>query len=133
VPGKLEECSHDTLETLEFLEKEGVSKAGILGWSFGGAVVCQAAGRSKSGSVKAIVTMATQSRGIGPIEDAKGVASLFLHGTVDKCLPTKCSKKAYELAKEPKELKLVKDHHGFFDVAEEVEGDVFGWFTKYLV
>jgi len=135
-PGELAESTYDLLESLEFLKKEGVTMAGIVGWSFGGAVVCQGAGGDKKSStsiVKAIATLATQSAGVGPIADAKGVASLFIHGNTDTCLPTRCSEYTYKLAKEPKKIKIVNDHHGFFDVGSEVEQDILEWFQKYII
>jgi len=135
-PGELSESTYDLLEGLEFLKKEGVTMAGIVGWSFGGAVVCQGAGadrKSANSIVKAIVTLATQSAGVGPIADAKGVASLFIHGSTDTCLSTRCSEYTYKLAKEPKKLKIVNDHHGFFDVGNEIESDILEWFQKYII
>lgn len=135
-PGNLKESSYDLVQGIEFLKQEGVTKAGIVGWSFGGAVVCQGAAadtKSASGIVKAIVTLATQSAGVAPISDAKGVASLFIHGTTDTCLPVRCSEHTYKIANEPKKLKIVEDHHGFFDVGDEVERDIKSWFGAHGV
>lgn len=131
--GALEECTYDVLEALKTLKNIGMKSAGIVGWSFGGAVVCQAAGLSDTGIVKAIATLATQSAGVEPIRRADGVASLFIHGSTDTCLPKRCSEYTYSIAAEPKQLKIVNDHHGFFDTAKEVESDMVGWFAKYLV
>ena len=131
--GELEECTHDVLEALKYLKKEGILKAGIVGWSFGGAVVCQGAGKSDTGLVKAVATLATQSAGVSPIRNAKGVASLFIHGNEDTCLDKRCSEYTYKLAHEPKRLMIVSDHHGFFDTTHEVQEGVINWFKKYIL
>jgi len=130
--GELTECTYDVLQGLEFLKKEGITKAGLVGWSFGGAVVCRAAAKSEAGIMKALVTLATQSFGADPIAQTKDVACLFIHGTEDTCLPVRCSEYTFNLANEPKKLKIVKDHHGFFDVHKEIEDEIMEWFTTYL-
>ena len=117
--GDLEECTFDVLEALKYLKnEESIRHAGIVGWSFGGAVVCQGAGLSDTGILQAIATLATQSSGVEPIKNAKNVASLFIHGSTDTCLPKRCSEYTYRIAPEPKKLMIVDDHHGFFDTAE---------------
>ena len=130
--GHLEESTYDVLETLKFLKLDGIQSAGIIRWSFGGAVVCQGAGKCENGFVKAIATLATQSAGIDPIQKAHGVASLFIHGSTDTCLPTRCSEYALKLAPDPKKLLIVNDHHGFFETARECENAMIEWFGKYL-
>lgn len=132
--GDLEECTYDVLETLKYLKNvEQIRHAGIVGWSFGGAVVCQGAGKSDTGIVKAIATLATQSSGVEPIRNAKNVASLFIHGNEDTCLPTRCSEFTYRIAPEPKKLMVVNDHHGFFSTSKEVENEIIDLFRKYLI
>uniref|UniRef100_A0A914Y216 Alpha/beta hydrolase n=1 Tax=Panagrolaimus superbus TaxID=310955 RepID=A0A914Y216_9BILA len=131
--GDLEESTYDILETIKFLKNNGFQKAGIIGWSFGGAIVCQGAGKAEPGFVKAVATLATQSAGIEPIQGVKDCASLFIHGNADSCLPMRCSEYTFKLAPDPKKLMIVSDHHGFFSTAKECENAMIEWFSKYLV
>ncbi len=132
--GDLKECTNDLLDAINHVDNLGIHKAGLLGWSFGGAVVCQAAEKNKSKTeIKAIATLATQSYGVDLISKCNGVASLFIHGTDDTCLSTKCSEYTYKIAEEPKKLILVEDHHGFDSTGEELQKEIVDWFEKYLI
>lgn len=80
------EAAVDVLIGIEFLKAENLRDFALIGHSFGGAVVVQAAFNEKN--VKTIVTLATQSYGISPISLlSKGTSVLLIHGEADETLP----------------------------------------------
>ncbi len=131
-PTVLEEAVLDVLATLAFLEAEGVKQIGLVGHSFGGAVVIQAA--ASSPKVRTVVTLATQGYGADPAS-ALGprCALLLLHGTGDRVLSPACSESIFERARDPKELVLYEGAgHGLDEVAEAVHTRVREWLVARL-
>lgn len=131
-PTVLEEAILDVLAALAFLEAEGVKQVGLVGHSFGGAVVIQAAAASPL--VKTVVTIATQGYGADPARDLGPRCSLLLiHGTADRVLPPTCSEHAFTEARPPKELVLIPGAgHGLEEAAEEVRRRVHDWLVAQL-
>jgi pimeloyl-ACP methyl ester carboxylesterase len=133
-PTNLRESTLDVLAGLGFLAKHGVETAAVVGHSFGGAVVVQAAAHSNHHSelVRAVVTLATQSYGIDPIADlAPPCGSLIIHGLNDTVLPPSCSEHAYRLAHDPKRLRLYPGAgHMLDEVATEVYDEVCDWIVQ---
>ena len=89
MPNYLENCVLDTLTGAEFLASEGVDRVGLVGHSFGGAVVISAAALSER--VRAVVAMSTQTYGTGLAADVAPRPMLLIHGTADEVLPAACS------------------------------------------
>ena len=134
-PTDLLESVFDTLAGVAFLKEKHRTKAiGLVGHSFGGAVVIQAAVES-SDIVSTIVTLATQSFGAAH-EVSKlnqGTSALMIHGTDDKVLPVCCSEQVYQKAHEPKQIVLCEGAgHGLDEVSEEVYELVYGWLVNNL-
>lgn len=131
-PTDLVESVIDVLVGLEFLKEERIRLFGLIGHSFGGAVVVQAAFNDKS--VQTVVTLSTQSFGIGPISSLpEGTSVLLIHGKADETLPPSSSEYAYNLAHEPKKIKLYEDAgHGLKEVSEEVYKEVKDWIIDKL-
>jgi pimeloyl-ACP methyl ester carboxylesterase len=135
-PIDLLESVFDTLAGVAFLKEEHRTKAvGLVGHSFGGAVVIQAA-VAASDIVSTIVTLATQSYGAadGISKLKQGTSALMIHGTDDKVLPVHCSEQVYQNAHEPKQIVLCKGAgHGLDEVSEEVYELVYGWLVNKLL
>jgi cephalosporin-C deacetylase-like acetyl esterase len=133
-PTNLHESALDVLTGLCFLQKQGVETAAVVGHSFGGAVVVQAAAHSNRHSplVRAVVTLATQSYGIEPIADlAPRCGALLIHGMNDTVLPPSCSEYGYKLAHDHKLLRLYPGAgHMLDEVATEVYDDVCNWIVE---
>lgn len=131
-PTVVEEAILDVLATLAFLEAEGASRVGLVGHSFGGAVVIQAAAASRL--VRTVVTLATQGYGVDPASDLGPRCSLLLlHGTADRVLSPACSQRAYAIARDPKDISLYEGAgHGLEEVAAEVRQRVFDWLVAQL-
>jgi alpha/beta superfamily hydrolase len=88
-PTDLLESAFDTLAGVAFLQEEQKTKAiGLVGHSFGGAVVIQAAVEA-SDIVSTVVTLATQSYGAAEAVSKlkQGTSLLVVHGANDKVLP----------------------------------------------
>jgi pimeloyl-ACP methyl ester carboxylesterase len=128
----LPECALDVLAALAYLEDQGTRRAVLVGHSFGGAVVAQAAAHSEI--VRALVPMSTQSYGVDAIAHVPaGCATLLVHGLADEVLPPTCSRYAYELAPEPKELRLFEHaRHGLDEAADEIRVVVREWILRAL-
>jgi pimeloyl-ACP methyl ester carboxylesterase len=135
-PTDLLESVFDTLAGVAFLKEEHGTKAiGLVGHSFGGAVVIQAA-VTASDIVSTIVTLATQSYGaadrISKLE--QGTSALMIHGSNDKVLPVHCSEQVYQKAHEPKQIVLCEGAgHGLDEVSEEVYELVYRWLVNNLL
>lgn len=131
-PTELEESILDVLAGLSYLESEGIKAVALIGHSFGGAVVIQAAANSPI--VRTVVTLATQSYGAATASKLAPRCSLLLiHGTADEILPPSCSKYVYQLAKKPKLLILYPNaRHGLDEVSQEVHACVRDWVIEKL-
>lgn len=135
-PTDLLESVFDTLAGVAFLKEECRTKAiGLVGHSFGGAVVIQAAVQA-SDIVSTIVTLATQSYGAAhEVSKLKqGTSALVIHGSDDKVLPAYCSEQVYQKAHEPKQIVLYKGAgHGLEEVSEEIYELVYDWLVNKLL
>jgi pimeloyl-ACP methyl ester carboxylesterase len=132
-PSNLYESVLDVIEGIHFLEQQGIESVGLVGHSFGGAVVIQA-GTASSDTVRTVVTLSTQSciaEGVSRLK--KGSSILLIHGTDDKVLPPYCSSYVYNLANDPKEIILYKGAtHGLDEPGEEIHQMVYDWLVKHL-
>ncbi len=126
------ESTLDVLTGVEFLLGEGVGRIGLVGWSFGGAVVVQAG--SVNEAVRTVVTISTQSYGIDPAADlGPNCSILLLHGEADSTLPARCSRYGYEVARQPKKLMLHPSaNHGLDEWGDEVPTIVADWLRNEL-
>lgn len=131
-PTELEEATLDVLAGLIYLQNEGIQSIALIGHSFGGAVIIQAAAQSEA--VRTVVTLATQSYGADPAPDlATRCSLLLLHGTADEVLTPLCSQHVYDLALEPKRLILYPNAgHGLDEVAQEAYQVVRDWLVEQL-
>lgn len=128
---ELTEATHDVLAGLLLLGERGVTRVGLVGHSFGGAVVVAAAVASPL--VMTVVTLATQSYGTEGAAKLSPRSLLLLHGTDDEILPPTSSWTTFRMARQPKELKLLEGaRHCLDEMAEEVHGMVHDWLVQHL-
>lgn len=131
VPGIIEEGIHDVLAGVAFLKREGVGKIGLVGHSFGGAVVITAAALSRE--VSAVVTLSTQTAGTGPAPQVSPRPLLLVHGELDRRLPPECSRYVYSRAGEPKELVVLPGaKHSLRQRREELRALLRAWLREKL-
>jgi pimeloyl-ACP methyl ester carboxylesterase len=126
-PVDLDESVADVAAGVDELVRRGVSRVALVGHSFGGAVVI-AAGVAAS-AVVAVVALATQSYGAAGAGRLSPRPLLLVHGTEDRVLPATCSVHVYDLAGEPKELRLEK---GAGHALDEVAGSLRPWLLDWL-
>jgi Predicted hydrolase of the alpha/beta superfamily len=132
--GNLAESVIDVLVGIEFLKSENIKTFGLIGYSFWGAVVVQAAFNETN--VKTIVLISTQSYGIAPISFLPKETSVFvIHGEEDEVIPPEIAVQVYEQAHEPKRIEIfdTKASHNLNEIADEIYVEVKDWITKYLI
>jgi alpha/beta superfamily hydrolase len=128
----LDECITDVLACIDYLDKNfNINKIGLIGWSFGGAVVISVAAADPR--VKTVVTVASQSYGTRGVIRIAPRPVLLIHGTDDRTLSCECSVDIADRAGEPKKLVLFPDaDHGISQNKHEMYELVRDWFLKYL-
>ena len=130
-PGDLDSGVCDVGAGLDFLAREGVERAGLLGHSFGGAVVIAAAAGDPS--VASVATLATQTAGAERVGEVAPRPLLLIHGLDDVRLPADCSRRLYRAAGEPKRLELLAGaRHSLRQRREDVRRLLIDWFVDTL-
>lgn len=131
-PGPVDEGVHDVLAAIDWLDGCGVVRTGLLGHSFGGAVVIEAAAQDVS-RVASIATLATQTAGAQRVSELAPRPILFVHGLDDARLSPDCSRYLYSLAGEPKDLVLLEGAtHSLRQRHPEVRALLVDWFARTL-
>ena len=130
-PGNLESCVTDVLAGVGFLRFSGHGRIGLVGHSFGGAVVIRAGAASEE--VAAVAALSSQTWGTGAVNQLSPRPVLFLHGRADAILPDTCSRDLYRRAGEPKTLKLYAGcSHGLDECREQVDAFLGDWLVEAL-
>jgi pimeloyl-ACP methyl ester carboxylesterase len=126
----LPECILDVLVGIHYLQQHAIEHVGLVGHSFGGAVVIQAAAHSDA--VVACAPLSTQTYGADPVGELGPRCALFFgHGTADEILPDRCSKSLFRAAREPKELHLKEGaRHGLDEWADELPKMLTDWLVR---
>ncbi len=124
----LGECISDMQACIDYLDKEyHIDRIGLIGWSFGGAVVISVAAEDKR--VKTVVTVASQSFGTKGAERMHA-SILLLHGTCDRTLPYDCSEDIAERVRGEKKLVLYPGgDHGI----SQYRDDMFNMAREWLI
>ena len=131
VPGIIEQGTHDVLAGVAFLKREDAGKIGLVGHSFGGAVVIAAAALSPE--VSAVVTLSTQTAGTGSAPLVSPRPLLLVHGELDRRLPPECSRYVYSRAEEPKQLAILTGaKHSLRQRREELRALLRAWLREKL-
>lgn len=130
-PGVVAEGVHDVEVGLDFLAAQGIARVGLVGHSFGGAVVIAAGARAPQ--VVTVATLATQTAGAQPVVELAPRPLLLIHGLDDIRLSADCSRLLYRMAGEPKRLELLEGaRHSLRQSREEVRRLLREWFTETL-
>ena len=133
-PGIVEEAVYDVHAALAYLAGRGIASVGLLGHSFGGAVVIEAAvSGAGSAAVEAVVTLATQTAGAQRVGELAPRPLLLVHGLADQRLSPQCSQQLHRLAGEPKQLVLYEGAtHSLRQRREELRRLLRDWLGDML-
>lgn len=130
-PNDPAEGLHDLLAGLAWLQGQGYERVGLLGHSFGGAVVIEAG--ILASHVASVVTLATQTAGAMQVAQLAPTPLLLVHGADDIRLSPRCSEILHELAGDPKRLVILEGAtHSLRQRREEVRHLVREWFEDTL-
>jgi len=128
-PGDVEEGVADVLAGVRYLIEQGIERVGVLGHSFGGAVVIEAA--AEEPLIRSVVTLATQTAGAQRVGEIAPL--LLVHGLDDVRLSPDCSRMLHRMAGEPKQLVLLEGAtHSLRQRREDVRELVRGWYVETL-
>lgn len=118
-PNDVDEGAYDVLAGLRWLATQGAEQVALVGHSFGGAVVIEAA--AQDASVAAVVTLATQTAGAQNVALVAPRPLLLIHGLDDVRLSPRCSQLLYGMAGDPRSLVLIPGAtHSLRQAREEV-------------
>lgn len=132
LPNHLDDCVLDTLGGVSLLSSLGCSSIGLVGHSFGGAVVIGAG--SLSAHVKTVISLSSQTAGATAAGKLSPRPLLLIHGAEDERLPPECSELIYDWAQEPKHLIIIPGTgHGFKECRETLFVLVKDWLTENLL
>lgn len=131
-PAVLEESTLDVLAGVSFLESLDIDAMALVGHSFGGAVVLQAA--EYAPTVRTVLPLSTQSYGAEAAATLGPSCSIFLfHGKEDEVLPPACSEYVYQIAREPKKITIYPGgRHGLDEAVGELPDLARRWIVSEL-
>ena len=130
-PGDLQACTLDVLAGIECLASVGHTRIVLVGHSFGGAVVINAAGISDK--VIGVAAMSSQLAGTQRVVDISPRPLLLVHGGADEVLPHSCSRTLKERAAEPVELKIYANcGHGLDACRDQLDRDLIDWLMQFV-
>lgn len=130
-PGIVEDGASDVLAAVEDLRRRGVHRFGLVGHSFGAAVMITVATRVPE--VATVVSLSAQTVGAAGAGRISPRPLLLVHGLDDIRLPPECSRQIYNLAGEPKRLVLLEGaRHSLRQKREEVRQLVLDWLLASL-
>jgi alpha/beta superfamily hydrolase len=130
-PGIVEEGAYDVLHGIAFLVAQGISSVGLVGHSFGAAVVITAGVASPH--VKTVVSLSAQTAGAQGVRNLAPKSILFIHGTDDIRLLPQLSEYLHKQAGEPKKLVLLEGaRHSLRQKREELRTLVRDWLVREL-
>ena len=130
-PGNLEDGTHDVLAGMLYLVEAGATRIGLVGHSFGGAVMVEAGVRAPA--TASVVTLATQTAGAQRVGELAPTPLLLIHGLADTRLSPDCSRQLHQLAGEPKRLELLEEAtHSLRQRHDDALRLTFDWLVETL-
>lgn len=131
-PSELVESTLDVLAGITFLERFGIKDIGLIGHSFGGAVVIQAAAAAQD-IVRTVATLAAQPDGADAVTFFQNTSLLLIHGTDDDIHPLYSSEYIHDLASVDKQLLLLEGTgHNFDNAGRELHDVMQAWIVEKL-
>lgn len=130
-PGIVADGARDVTAAIEEMKRRGVRRFGLVGHSFGAAVMVTVAARTPE--VVTVVALSTQTAGASDAPRLAPRPLLLIHGLDDIRLSPDCSRYVYSIAGEPKRLVLLEGaRHSLRQRSAEVRALVAEWLLQYL-
>jgi alpha/beta superfamily hydrolase len=130
-PGIVRNGAADVKAGIEELKQRGVQRFGLVGHSFGAAVMISVA--VDTPEVETVVSLSAQTAGAQRVSEVAPRPILFIHGLDDIRLPPDCSRMLYSMSGEPKELILLEGaRHSLRQSREQVRELVRDWLLEKL-
>lgn len=130
-PAALAPCVEDTLAGVAYLNHLGMERVMLVGHSFGGSVVINAA--AASGSVIGVAALSSQSYRTEVVSRLSPKSLLVMHGEDDEVLPCGCSLDIYRRAKKPKRIILYPGcRHGLDECRNAIDRDLMEWILETI-
>ena len=130
-PGIVPDGASDVMAGVEDLRRRGVERIGLVGHSFGGAVMIYVGARRPE--VRTVVTLSAQTAGALDAPKLAPRPLLLIHGLDDIRLSPDCSRYLYSIAGEPKRLVLLEGaRHSLRQASAEVRRRVREWLVENL-
>lgn len=130
-PGIVEDGMSDVDAAMGELRRRGVSRFGLVGHSFGGAVMIASAAAAPD--VVTVVTLSSQTAGAMDAPKLAPRPLLLIHGLDDIRLSPDCSRYLYQIAGEPKRLVLLEGaRHSLRQASKEVRRLTSEWLRQHL-
>ncbi|MBE3551864.1 MAG: alpha/beta hydrolase [Kyrpidia tusciae] len=126
-PGQLAPCVLDIIAAMQLAVGNGAKNFILVGHSFGGAVVIQAAVAMPQ-LVKGVVTLATQSAGCEGARGLQGRPFLLIHGANDEILPLSSSEMVQSFAGCGELVVLPNSGH----LLQEDEGELYNVLFEWI-
>ena len=128
---QVDPCVLDVLAAIESLASRGIKQVALVGWSFGAAVVVNAA--VESPLVVGVAMIAGHRKRSEAVAQLSPRRLLLLHCTADKVMSVEHAQVLYKMASEPKELMLFDGgDHDFSKLAQELTDKLFEWCRELL-
>ncbi len=128
----LVESVHDVIAGARFLAARRITRIALVGHSFGGAVVIQAA--EKRADVVTVVALAPQLFGTQQVDRLAPRSLLLIHGAADAVLAPYCSEDIYRRATGAKELHILAGAgHMLDEAADTIHYLTRHWLLKHLL
>ena len=132
-PGPIDDGTADVLAGIDWLVEQGVERVGLVGHSYGGAIVIRTAYRSSV--VVSVCALSTQTMGIDPTEVLALAPRplLLIHGAEDWRLPPRLSEWVYSVAGEGRELHILEGAtHSLRQRRGELKDLLLDWIGRVL-
>ncbi len=130
-PNEFGECLVDAMAALTFLGGIGHQRVALIGHSFGGAVAINAG--TLSPLVTTVIALSSQLAGAHVAGELAPKPLLLIHGNADAILSHESSQALYDLAGEPKTLKILPGvGHRLSEAADEVFDLVSDWLRRKI-
>jgi len=128
----LEPCILDTVTAAAFLVRKKAQPVVLVGHSFAGAVVIDAAALRQE--VAAVAALSSQVYGADLVGKVAPRPLLLVHGQADQILPFGCSEALYAWAGAPRELVLYPGAgHGLGECRSELKELLKGWLLRQVL